>query len=413
MIFSHTNRENIKVALRAIRSQRLRTGITITIIAIGIFALVGILTALDAFEAKFREDFSLLGANTFSIQRYAMIRVNNEKRQNNPVISYYHALDFKEAYDFPATVAVSSVATGIATLKYQSEKTNPNVRVIGCDENYLKTTGYSIALGRNFNRLDMEMLSNNIILGQDVVDKLFPDGNTSPIGRHIRLGAARYTVVGTLQSKGSSMGFSGDNQVLIPLSNMKANYASQWTSYSIQVMVHDAGQMEDAIGEATGTFRIVRGDPPGRTSSFVISKSDSLSEMVIEQLSVISVIGTIIGIVTLLGAAVGLMNIMLVSVTERTKEIGTRKALGASADVIRRQFLIESVVIGQLGGLLGIVLGILGGNAIAAYAGGSFIIPWVWMIVGVVICLVVGVVSGLYPASKAAELDPIEALRYE
>lgn len=411
-MFSQTIKENINVAIRAITSQGLRTVLTVGIIAIGITALVGILTAIDAIKEKFKNDFALLGANTFSISRYERIRFDSGERKKVEPILYSQAQDFKEYYRADGIVSISANASGASTLKYESKKTDPNVRIIGVDENYIATTGFIIEKGRNFNKNDIENSANTVIIGKDIAVKLF-EGKSNPIGKEIRAGSAKYIVIGVLQSKGSSFGISNDNQVLATISNIKANYLPANNSYSISVMVSDAGNIKNAISEATGTLRNIRKDRPGQESSFSIIQADSLSNVVLEQLSKITFIATIIAIITLLGAAIGLMNIMLVSVTERTKEIGTRKSLGASSDLIRQQFLIESIVIGQMGGVVGIVLGIAVGNAISSVVGGGFIVPWAWMLISVAVCFVVGIVSGYYPAKKAAALDPIEALRYE
>ena len=407
-----TTKENINIALRAVRSQGLRSTLTILIIAVGIMALVGILTSIDAIENKFQSDLSLMGSNTFTIMNRSFSFSRSDQKRSR-VITYKETERFKEIYTYPAIVSVTTIAGRTTTVKYKSNKTNPNVRIVGGDENYLATSGYTVEFGRNFSKQDIGYAANVAIVGTDVSNKLFKKTNLRIIGKTITIGSARYKVIGTLKSKGSSFGFSSDNQIIIPITNVKANYQTENTSYAMSIFVDNALELERAVSEATGKFRIVRKDPPGKESSFFASKSDTLANMVIEQLSLIRFIGIAIGCITLLGAAIGLMNIMLVSVTERTKEIGTRKAIGASSAIIRQQFLLESIVIGQLGGILGIILGIIIGNAVAAIVGAAFIIPWQWIISGALICFAVGVVSGFYPASKASKLDPIEALRHE
>lgn len=405
--------ENIKLAFGSVKSQKLRTILTVLIIAIGIMALVGIETAISALKGKLKDDFAMMGSNTFSIS-YRNLRINrSDERKVNRKITYQEALELKERFSGNiGVVSVSQVASGAATLKYKSEKTNPNVRIMGGDENYLGTTGYSVAKGRNITKTDVNLANNVVVIGKDIEEALFK-GNEDPVGKEIRVGAGIYRIIGVLESKGNSMGFSGDNQCIIPLSNLRLNYGLDSRSYDLNIMVHRTESLEPAVSEATGLFRIIRKDPPGQPETFSIRKSDQIASFVIEQLSFISLIATAIGAITLLGAAIGLMNIMLVSVKERTKEIGTRKAIGATAKLIRNQFLIESVVIGQLGGIVGIILGVIIGNVIAYFVGAGFIMPWGWITAGVIICFVVGVVSGYYPAKQAASLDPIEALRYE
>jgi putative ABC transport system permease protein len=411
---SNMAQENFKIALKAVKSNALRTVLTVLIIGIGITCLVGILTAIDAIKGKLRSDFSSMGANTFAIRTSQNFRVSGEKRMKpKPPISYREAMEFVEEFNFPAKVSISANASGAATLKNGSNKTDPNIRVIGGSGYYLQTTGYLIDKGREFSSNEMLYGNNVVILGQEIVDKLFPSQKDEPIGAIISIGSAKYKVIGILEQKGSSIGFSGDRQCIIPVSNVRKNYHRPNMQFAINVMTNKTEDLDLAINETTGLLRIIRKDPIGEESSFIISKSDNLANTVIEKLSFITIIAQVIGIITLLGAAIGLMNIMLVSVTERTKEIGTRKAIGASSSTIRMQFLSEAVVISQLGGALGIVLGIIIGNVVSLLVGGGFIIPWNWIILGVVVCFIVGVVSGFYPASKAAKLDPIEALRHD
>jgi putative ABC transport system permease protein len=297
-------------------------------------------------------------------------------------------------------------------LKYEANKTNPNVRVIGADENYLVTSGEEVENGRNFTSNEIEYGFSSVILGAGLIKDLFKN-KEDPLGKIISIGPGKFKVIGVLKSKGSSMGFSGDLTCFIPVTNVRTNFPRPEMSFNINVMAKRPELVDPAIGEATAVLRSIRKVPVGIEDTFEITKSDNVAKMLIENIKYVSMAATLIGFITLLGAAIGLMNIMLVSVTERTREIGIRKAIGATKRVIRNQFLVESIVIGQIGGLLGIILGILVGNVISLLIGSAFIVPWVWIATGVILCFGVALVSGIIPAQKAANLDPIESLRYE
>lgn len=407
-------RENIRLALQSIKSNRLRTMLTALIIAIGLSALVGILTTLDAVKTSMTEAFSSMGANSFTIRnRGTGIRIGGQGKRPKPfkVIRYEDAVRFKDSLNTPATVAVSVFASGGSTIKNGSLKTNPNINVQGIDENGLASQGLNLSEGRNFSVSEVEMGSNVCIVGSEVVDKLFK--NQDPIDKLINVGNNRFKIVGILVSKGSSMGFSGDRAVYVPLLKAKQINANANPSYTITVMVPTNDMQENVIGESTALFRNIRKVKISEPNNFEITKSDAVAQTLFENLAFVAIGGVAIGIITLIGASIGLMNIMLVSVTERTREIGIRKAIGANPKVIRRQFLIEAVVICLMGGSLGIFLGIVIGNLISLAMGGSFIIPWVFIFGGFVICVGVGILSGYYPAKKASKLDPVEALRYE
>lgn len=408
------NLENFKVAISAIKGQKLRTILTISIIAFGIMALVGILTSVAALKGSIEDSFARMGSNTFTIEHRGMtIRINNKtiRPKDNPRIGVDEVLKFKEYYSYPATVSVFYRPTGIAEVKFEEKKTNPNVPVFAVDENYLSTGGYELDKGRNISVQDVENATHVCVIGPDLKKELFP--KTDPLGKVISLRGEKFRIVGMTISKGSSMGFGGDNMIFIPVSTGRATYAGPNQSFKINVSANSEMDMEPAIAEATAVMRGVRKIPPKGEDNFNITKSDSLAQMVYQTTSNIRLAAIFIGAITLFGASIALMNIMLVSVTERTREIGVRKAVGANRYTIAMQFLWEAVLIGQIGGVIGMIIGIAIGNIIAVQLNSPFIIPWDMMLLAVVVTFIVGVVSGLYPAVKAARLDPIQTLRYE
>ncbi|MDO9186388.1 MAG: ABC transporter permease [Bacteroidia bacterium] len=408
-------KENIRISLGSIRAQLLRTTLTVLIISIGIMALVGILTAIDAIKSSINSNFTNMGANTFTIRNREMklrIGQNGKKPKRFKNITYDEAVRFSKEYSFPAKPSVSTMAAGAGTMKYASKKTNPNIRVFGGDENYMATSGYELERGRNFSAQEVLYGSHVVILGKEVVEALF-NKKDEPIDKVVTIGSGKYKVIGVLKSKGNSAGFGGDKVGILTLNNVRQYFSMPNMTYTINVLTTSSMQMDAAINEAIGTFRVVRKVRIGEDNNFEITKSDNLANMLIGLIGKATTGATIIGIITLLGAAIGLMNIMLVSVTERTREIGIRKAVGATKTAIRGQFLVEAIVICQIGGLLGIILGMLIGNLISFQLGVGFVIPWVWIISGVVLCMFVGLFAGLYPAIKASKLDPIDALRFE
>lgn len=385
------------------------------IIAIGITALVGILTAIDSIKQSINSNFTSLGANTFTIRnKELLVRIGRggRKPKKYAEITFEQAQRFKNLYTFRSVVSVSTVASQGATVKYKSLKTNPNIAVFAGDENYLQSGGYELAQGRNFSVSEVERSANVVIIGQEIVKKIFPR-QKNVINEIVNIGVGKYKVIGVLEEKGASMGMGGDKVIIIPITNGRQYFGNDKMSYVLNVTSNNPQEMEIAEGEARGLLRQIRHVRLGQTDNFEIVKSDSLANILIDNISYVTIAATIIGFITLLGAAIGLMNIMLVSVTERTREIGIRKSLGATSKNIRFQFLVEAIVICQLGGLLGIILGIATGNVTSYFVGAGFIIPWFWILSGLIICLTVGLIAGIYPAIKASQLDPVEALRNE
>jgi len=406
-------RENIRIAVNSIRTQLLRTILTILIIAIGVFALVMILSAVKSLENTIAGDFASMGSNTFTLQRYDFeIQRSNERQKVNPVLSYRDIKEFEESYNFPLTrTAVSFTGTISAEIKYENLKTDPEVQVLGINENFLNNSGLEIDLGRNFNSFDISNNNNVCIIGSDIVKSLFKDEN--PIDKVISVRGAKYKIVGVLKTKGSTFGNNQDLRVMIPIQAARSLFTQPNINYSISVMVDNAEMLDSAQEEAIITFRNIRGLSPIEENNFGMVRSDDLINRIASITGYLEAAAWIISIITIFGSSIALMNIMLVSVTERTREIGVRKSLGAKRKTIANQFIIETVLIGQMGGALGIILGVIGGFLFAYFLKFDYSLPWAAMIAAAVISFVVAVIAGSYPAAKAAGLDPIESLRYE
>jgi putative ABC transport system permease protein len=407
--------ENIKEGLRSVQANLLRSVLTSLIVAIGITSLVGILTAIDGIEHSVNESLSSLGVNTFDI-RSKQNRNSNRQGMTEKVfaqIKMSETFRFIEQFNVPSTISLSADITQIAEVKHLSKKTNPNVFVRGVNDDYMTIKGLEIEQGRNFSKLEVQYGSQVVVLGHKVYSTLY-EKNEVPVGTEVSFSGKQFRVIGVMKEKGQLADSNYDNMVLVPIikGNQMADGRGLW--YELTVGIADPTQMDYAMGEATGLMRNIRHDRPGQPNSFDLEKSETLAQELESITSSLRIGGFGIGFITLLGASIALMNIMLVSVTERTREVGVRKALGATPKRIRQQFVIEAIVVCLLGGIAGVIFGILIGNLLSRAMGiTAFVVPWTWMMVGLIVCIVVGLISGYYPAHKASKLDPIESLRFE
>ena len=408
-------RENVRIAIGSIRTQLLRTILTVLIIAIGITALVGILTVVSALENTISSDFASMGANTFKINQYeSTIRRHGVQLRQiiNPIISYPEAVTFKNKYKYPLTeTSISFIATTTAEIKYESTKTDPENTVVGVDEFFMVNSGLETSSGRNFTSFDIQNNTYNCIVGSDFEKGLLK--NVNPLDKVISIRGAKFKVIGVLKEKGATFGNNQDLRVLIPIQLARSLFTAPKINYTMSIMVAQKEMLDQAIDNANSTMRRVRKLSPVKDNNFAVVRSDDLINKILGITKYLGIASWIIGVITVLGSSIALMNIMIVSVTERTREIGVRKALGAKKSTIAFQFFIETLLIGQLGGIIGIIFGIGIGYAIATAINFVFVIPWGAIMAAFTTSFAVAIFSGLYPAIKAALLDPIEALRYE
>ncbi len=402
--------ENIKIAYDSLKKNFLRSILTVTIISIGIMAIMGIITSIESIEKSIESNFISMGSNTFKIKdknQKKLASVSGKSKMRVEKINYHQALEIAEKYSRVASV--SSILSRTFKIRRDKFETNPNVTLIGTDYNYINTSGYFVNNGRNFSKNEIQAGSNVVLIGNFVREKLFDDNYE--INQKISIAGSKFKVIGSLKEKGAGFGFNSDNIILMPI-DIGRKFIANRMNYEINIISKNADSLDYMIGEVISDFRKIRKLKPKESNNFKIVKSDNLASRLIQNIQFITFSTTLIGLMTLFGASIGLTNIMLVSVSERTREIGLRKSIGANSKTIRNQFLTESILICQIGGAIGILMGIAIGNVVSILIDGVFIFPTFWTIVSVFICFFVGIISGIYPALKASKLSPVEALRY-
>ena len=406
--------EIIKIALNSIKMNKLRSSLTILGIVVGIFSIISISTIISMLQTSIEDGVSALGKNTFQLQKWPSVRTGSAEER--AMIRNRKDITTDEYYRLEDKLDGKALYTGAEQwmwgriIKFGNKETNPNVNVCGCTPGAFSNNGWDIEDGREFNQRDVERNSRSIILGKDIVKVLFP--NSNPVGQEVKVDGHKLVVLGVLESQGDFFGQSQDNYAVMPISTWQSFFGNK-RSVNITVQAYERDSYNDLIETTEGYFRTIRKVPPGEPNDFDIRSNENTLKQINDITAGVRIGAFVIAAIALLAAGVGIMNIMLVSVTERTREIGIRKAIGAKSKNILVQFLSEAVTLSLFGGLIGIVLGVLVGNLVGSLMNATSVIPFDWIFVGVMTCVFIGILFGTYPAYKASNLDPIEALRYE
>lgn len=405
--------ESIRFAFDSIRSNKLRTFLTLLSISIGVFALISAGTLISSLKSAVQNELENIGETTFWIQRQPKIvtdRTWRKYRKRKP-ITYKNFKELKRMTE--STPYLSAVAYSMeSTIKFGNLSTDPDVYLIGADNNYFITNAIEVEYGRPISDVDVNSFRNVAVIGNDVVVKIFP--NINPIGKEITIKNQQYAVVGILKPKGALLGQSQDNRVLIPITNFLRYFASEWeSSVTISSKALNKGKFPQTIDEVIGNLRIIRNDKPWEENSFEVETNETITEQFGGFVNFLSIFGFLSGGFALIAAGVGIMNIMLVAVKERTREIGIRKAVGAKRRWILLQFIFEAFTLTQIGGIIGLIIGLSAGYFLSKVINLPLSFPWLWVFISVLACTLIAVGFGAYPAYRAANLNPIEALRYE
>ncbi len=405
------NLEFVRLAWEIIRSHKLRSMLTLLGIVIGVFAIIVAVTAVQVIETKLVDTVESFGATSFTISRTDGFSQSGSQYRARRNITYDDMIRYAEKASLPSAISPTMQVTGSVEARYGDRATENVITKLGGNEYWLTINGFDVGQGRNITELDVELGRDVVVIGHDIRERLFP--NINPVGKSIIIGGSRYQIVGVMAEKGDVFGNNVDLMALVPITNMIQTYSAAQRDIEIKVETRTMETIDEAMEEAIGILRVVRGVKPGEENNFEIQSSESFVDRIRGVTGQVKIGGAVVGLITLLSAGIGVMNIMLVSVAERTREIGIRKAVGARRRDVLSQFLYEAIFLCQIGGVTGILIGVLGGNVAGRFFDVSFVFPWAWAVGAVFGVTVIALTFGVYPAYKAAGLDPIESLRHE